>query len=118
MTIGVSEHELNPGSDVSDDDLAPWVKKTLTTVHHVIGSTSMLPRNKVGGVVDPSLKVYGSTNLRVVDLGVMPLHICAHPQSAVYAIAEQGEFNEILSHVDILNEDVTWIAANIIKGTS
>ena len=70
--------ELNPGPDISDDELAPWVKKTLTTVHHVIGSTSMLPRDK-GGVVDPSLKVYGTKNLRVVDLGIVPLHICAHP---------------------------------------
>lgn len=116
LTIGVPEHELNPGPDISDDDLTPWVKKTLTTVHHVIGSTSMLPRDG-GGVVGPGLGVCGGEDLRVVDLGVVPLRICAHPQSAVYAIAEQGEFNEILSHVDISNEDVIWVAADIIKGT-
>ena len=42
-------------------------------------SCSMLPREK-GGVVDTSLKVYGTANLRVVDLSVIPVHIAAHTQ--------------------------------------
>ncbi|KAI0031896.1 GMC oxidoreductase [Vararia minispora EC-137] len=91
--------EVNPGPDINDTDLAPWVRKTMTTVHHVCGSTSMLPRDK-GGVVDAQLKVYGTRNLRVIDLGIVPLHFSAHPQAAVYAIAEQDPE-----------------AADIIKGT-
>ena len=43
------------------------------------GSTSMLPRDK-GGVVDTSLKVYGTRNLRVVDLGIVPLEVGVHTQ--------------------------------------
>jgi choline dehydrogenase-like flavoprotein len=82
-------HEVSPGAEIADADLALWVKKTMTTVHHVIGSTSMLPLDK-GGVVDPQLKVYGTRNVRIVDLGIVPLHFSAHPQAAVYAIAEQG----------------------------
>ena len=39
----------------------------------------MLPKDK-GGVVDHTLKVYGTTNLRVVDLSVVPLHIGTHTQ--------------------------------------
>jgi hypothetical protein len=62
----------------------------MSTVHHVVGSTSMLPRDR-GGVVDAQLKVHGTRNLRVVDAGVVPLHFSAHPQAAVYALAEQGE---------------------------
>ncbi|KAI0030336.1 GMC oxidoreductase [Vararia minispora EC-137] len=81
--------EVNPGLEIADEDLAPWVKKTMTTLHHVIGSTSMLPREK-GGVVNSQLKVYGTRNLRVVDLGIVPLHFAAHPQASVYAIAEQA----------------------------
>ena len=43
------------------------------------GTASMLPREK-GGVVDPQLRVYGTANLRVVDLSVVPLLFAAHTQ--------------------------------------
>jgi choline dehydrogenase-like flavoprotein len=43
----------------------------------------------LGGVVDASLKVYGTSNLRVVDASIMPLQIGAHLQSTVYAISEK-----------------------------
>lgn len=39
----------------------------------------MLPR-ELGGVVDPQLKVYGTANIRVMDLSVLPLQIAVHPQ--------------------------------------
>lgn len=44
----------------------------------------MLPRDK-NGVVDPTLTVYGTNNLRVVDLSVTPLHIGGHSQGACCA---------------------------------
>lgn len=37
----------------------------------------MLPR-KDGGVVSPELKVYGTSNVRVVDESIMPIHLSAH----------------------------------------
>ena len=39
----------------------------------------MLPREH-NGVVDPRLLVYGTENIRVVDLSVIPLQIAAHTQ--------------------------------------
>lgn len=51
----------------------------------------MLPK-EMHGVVAPDLKVYGTSNLRVVDLSVVPLHFASHPMSVVYAIAEKGEW--------------------------
>lgn len=39
----------------------------------------MLPREK-NGVVDPQLKVYGTKNIRVVDLSVATLMPSVHPQ--------------------------------------
>ena len=82
--------EVNPGPEVrSDEDISLWLKRFLTTVHHISSTCSMLPRDK-GGVVDPELRVYGTKRLRVVDLSVIPLIPSAHTQSIVYAVAEQA----------------------------
>ena len=55
---------------------------TKETLHYLdtIGSCSMVPREKKG-VVDPQLRVYGTTNVRVADISIMPLHVAAHTQS-------------------------------------
>lgn len=39
----------------------------------------MLPKN-YGGVVDTKLRVYGTKNIRVVDMSIIPLNIGAHIQ--------------------------------------
>ncbi|EKM59944.1 uncharacterized protein PHACADRAFT_250766 [Phanerochaete carnosa HHB-10118-sp] len=82
--------EVNPGLEVqTDEQWGDWLKKTFSTTWHTAGSCSMVPREK-NGVVDTDLKVYGTSNLRVVDLSIVPLHFASHPQSAVYAIAEKA----------------------------
>lgn len=65
------------------------VKNVAVSSFHPIGTCSMLPQQE-GGVVDPSLKVYGTTNLRVVDASIIPLHVCGNITSLVYAIAEKA----------------------------
>lgn len=48
----------------------------------------MMPRS-VGGVVDDNLKVYGTSNVRVVDASVLPFQVCGHLVSTLYAVAER-----------------------------
>jgi choline dehydrogenase-like flavoprotein len=72
-----------------DCDWKTWVRDNTITDWHPVGTCSMLPRAR-GGVVDPALRVYGTSNLRVVDASIFPLHISAHIQATVYAVAEKA----------------------------
>ena len=82
--------EYEPGLNVTtDEQFREFVKNSTATFYHPAGTCSMLPR-KHGGVVDPSLKVYGTANLRVVDASIMPLLVSGHIQTAVYGIAERA----------------------------
>ncbi|KAJ7118028.1 alcohol oxidase [Mycena crocata] len=82
--------EILPGSEAqSDTDLEKYVRGTVSTVYHPIGTAAMLPRD-AGGVVDATLRVYGTANLRVIDASIIPIHLSAHIQATVYAIAEKA----------------------------
>ena len=58
-------------------------------------SCSMLPREH-NGVVDPELKVYGTNNVRVVDLSVAPLQFAAHPMGKLCAPLWHGCLRELM----------------------
>lgn len=47
----------------------------------------MLPK-EMGGVVDNDFKVYGTENVRFVDLSVVPLQLAEHSMAPLYGIAE------------------------------
>lgn len=55
-----------PTGEETEEELRECVKEMLTTVHHPLGTCSMLPR-ELGGVVDSGLLVYETENLRVVS---------------------------------------------------
>ncbi|KAH9934261.1 uncharacterized protein B0H18DRAFT_1114998 [Fomitopsis serialis] len=81
--------EVDPGKENStDEEIKEYLKRYAHTCWHAIGSNSMLPRDK-NGVVDPQLKVYGTTNVRVADLSIYPLHFASHTQSAAYYVGEK-----------------------------
>ncbi|KAK4068400.1 CAZyme family AA3 [Trichoderma aggressivum f. europaeum] len=74
-----------------DEDVKAWILDSTAMTYHPIGTCAMGGQAGIGGgVVDERLKVYGVKGLRVVDASVMPLHISAHIQATVYAIAEKG----------------------------
>jgi choline dehydrogenase-like flavoprotein len=52
----------------------------------------------LNGVVDSSLKVWGTANLRVVDASILPQHLAAHMQSTVYAIGDKVSGVHIAQH--------------------
>lgn len=49
----------------------------------------MLPE-AMGGVVDEKMRVYGTSNVRVVDASVFPIIPRGNIVSTVYAVAEKG----------------------------
>ncbi|KAI1278333.1 oxidoreductase [Xylaria sp. FL0933] len=89
---GVLKQPLEPSllAHVADLDAAKrYIEARTISMWHPAGTCSMLPED-IGGVVDPSLRVYGVSNLRVVDASVVPLLPPGNLQSSVYAIAEKA----------------------------
>ncbi|KAI3394499.1 hypothetical protein diail_2633 [Diaporthe ilicicola] len=71
---------------VSDEDWAKYITNSFGPNYHPIGTASMMAR-ELGGVVDPNLKVYGTSNVRVVDASVLPLQVSGHLTATLYAVA-------------------------------
>jgi choline dehydrogenase-like flavoprotein len=83
---------------VLDLDVAKTiVEETFISHYHVTGTASMLPE-KLGGVVDERMTVYGVSNLRVVDASIFPVIPRGNIQASVYAVAERA--------ADIIKEDI------------
>ena len=71
------------------EETKDMVRANKATEYHPIGTCAMIPREK-GGVVDDHLKVYGTSNIRVVDASIFPTHVQGNIVSLVYAVAEKG----------------------------
>jgi len=91
-------HDLETAKDI--------VQETFVSHYHIAGSCAMLPE-KLGGVVNERLLVYGVSNLRIVDASIFPLITRGNTQASVYAVAEKA--------ADIIKED--HLAAKL-KGSS
>lgn len=81
--------QILPPPNLTDSDLVAYIRETFAIGDHIMGTATMASRS-LGGVVDPHLKVYGTSNLRVVDVSVFPSQIASHLQATVYAIAEKA----------------------------
>jgi len=91
----LSTGEATPGSAVPDNAQrgtdAAWQKwiNGFASVAHPIGTAAMM-RKELGGVVDAQLKVYNTSNVRVVDASILPMQISAHLSSTLYGVAEKA----------------------------
>ncbi|CEL58759.1 Glucose oxidase OS=Talaromyces flavus GN=GOX PE=3 SV=1 [Rhizoctonia solani AG-1 IB] len=78
-----------PPETSSSEAYIDYIKANVRTIFHPIGTAALAPR-AIGGVVDPFLKVYGTSNVRVVDASIIPIHMGTHISRTVYGIGERG----------------------------
>jgi choline dehydrogenase len=83
--------ELAPGAHVrSDADLLQYVRNSVVTLYHPVGTCSMGGESRWNSVVDPELRVRGVRGLRVVDASVMPFVPRGNTNAPTIAIAERA----------------------------
>lgn len=74
-----------------EDDRAieKYLKEHIPTCWHSMGTCKMAPLED-GGVVDPSLHVYGVQGLKVADLSIPPSNVDSNTCSVAMAIGEKA----------------------------
>lgn len=100
IALGFSEHEdwanlvterVEPTDEdlESDEALDAWIRRAVTTSHHVSGTCKMGPDSDDMAVVDQYGNVKGLENLRVVDASIMPDCIRANTNVTSMVIGER-----------------------------
>ncbi|RDB24290.1 hypothetical protein Hypma_008798 [Hypsizygus marmoreus] len=91
------ETVANPANITSEEDLNRYIIGNIAPEYNAIGTAALAPK-AMGGVVGDDLLVYGTSNLRIVDASIIPMHLATHIQSLVYAIAEKAADIIIAEH--------------------
>ncbi|KAF7304252.1 hypothetical protein HMN09_00826500 [Mycena chlorophos] len=85
------DYVVAPDMDLSPPDvLDQYIRENGRSFSHLVSSAAMSAVNASYGVVDPDLRVKGTTGLRVIDASVLPIVPSAHTQAAIYVIGERG----------------------------
>ncbi|CAG7723347.1 unnamed protein product [Allacma fusca] len=74
----------------SDEYWDCFVRHFAQTEHHVAGTCKMGPPGDPTAVVDPELRVYGVSGLRVVDGSIMPNVVSGNTNAPIIMIAERA----------------------------
>jgi choline dehydrogenase len=87
----ICSSELAPGAHIrSDTELLEYVRSSVVTLYHPVGTCAMGGETRWSSVVDPELRVRGVTGLRVVDASVMPTVPRGNTNAPTIAIAERA----------------------------
>ncbi|KAL4813316.1 hypothetical protein BDW67DRAFT_192934 [Aspergillus spinulosporus] len=93
VSLVAGERVQPPGTDLSAnataDEWDEWIERSFSANHHLLGTAAMLPE-ELGGVVDNTLIVYGTENVRVIDASILPAQVSGHLTSILYAAAERA----------------------------
>ncbi|KII84858.1 hypothetical protein PLICRDRAFT_179188 [Plicaturopsis crispa FD-325 SS-3] len=82
-------HENIKYTKEDDDAIDDWIADHVETTWHSLGTCAMKPREQ-GGVVDPRLNVYGTQNLKCIDLSICPDNLGTNTYSSALLVGEKG----------------------------
>ncbi|KAI5121521.1 hypothetical protein M0805_002582 [Coniferiporia weirii] len=82
-------HEDIKYTEEDDKAIDDWVADHVETTWHSLGTCAMKPREE-GGVVDKRLNVYGTQNLKCVDLSICPDNLGTNTYSSALLVGEKG----------------------------
>ena len=85
------KEELLPGAHVqSDDDIADYIRKTVATVYHPVGTCKMGQATDPAAVVDHRLRLHGLAGLRIADASIMPTIVAGNTSAPCMMIGERA----------------------------
>ena len=91
--------EIFPGAEITDDELEDYVRGSVVTYHHQVGTCRM--GQDETAVVDPStFKVHGVEGLRIADASIMPQVPTGNTNAPTVMIAERAAAVLVGSAVD------------------
>ena len=100
QSIALAEHEAfqpiiagldqpTPADRESDERLDQWLRRNVTTMHHISCTCKMGPATNPMAVVDQYGRVHGIEGLRVADASIMPECPRANTNVATMMIGER-----------------------------
>ena len=85
----IEERLFLPQGPLSDEQIEQWARQTGRTTYHPTSTCTMGP-DPARAVVDPALRVHGTSRLRVIDASIMPLIVSGNTNAAATMIGEKG----------------------------
>ena len=82
-------HEPTPAQLADDDALDAWIRRSVSTMHHISCTCKMGPASDPMAVVDQHGRVHGVAGLRIADASIMPDCVRANTNVTTMMIGER-----------------------------